>query len=569
MLNLFKKSGRIVQLLIVTSILVAVNLIANYFYTAVDLTDDNRYSISKQTKQIVASLEDNITVKVLLDGDFPAGFKRLQASTLDILRNFRDINSNIIFEFEDPTSGTPEEKEQKRKRLVDDGIVPISLSYSDGNQVVQKPVFPFAVVYYANKKQVINLLEEQKPGDDEDAILNKSVSLLEYKFANAFKRIQTGRKRNILFTQGNGEWDNASTFRLESELRMQHVVGRVALDSLLAIDSTIDIVIVAGPRNAISPQNLFKLDQYIMAGGKIIWLLDKFHVSLDSISKNKFYIPTPTEFGVDDLLFKYGVRIVPDLVMDLECSAIPQVVGMMGDKPQTKLFPWAYHPVVAPQGEHPIVKNIDRVNLSFPSTIDTIRTDAAIKKTILLKSSNYSRNQLAPMRLTFEILKTSPDPSKFRDGNRPLAVLLEGEFESMFVNRITPEQQELLNRFNLKFRSKSKNTCQLVVSDSDFAKNLVNLQSGATEDIGYNKWERRHYKGNKEFISNAVDYMMDPENILVSRSKEIKLRMLDPVKAKEQKGFWQWINVGMPVVILALFGFSYRFWRRRKYASNQ
>jgi ABC-2 type transport system permease protein len=567
MLDFFKKSGRVIQLLVVLGIVLAVNVISNYFYGEIDLTDDNRYSVSEQTERIVAELDDNVTIKILLEGDFPAGFKRLQASTSDILRKFRDINKNIIFEFDDPTSGTAEEKDLKKKVLVEDGIVPISLSYSDGTEVVQKPVFPFAIVYFGSKKQIINLLEEQKPGDDENAILNKSVAMLEYKFANAFQRITAQRMRNILMTQGNGEWDRASTFRLESELRLQHKVGRVSLDSLIAIDSTIDLVIVAGPKSTFTPQNLFKLDQYVMGGGKIIWMIDKFQVSLDSISKYKFYVPTDTNTSTDDILFKYGVRIVPDLVMDLECSAIPQVVGMMGDKPQTKLFPWIYHPVAAPDSDHPIVKNIDRVNFSFPSSIDTIKTDANVKKTVLLRSSPYSRNQLSPMRLTFEILKNSPDPNKFKDGGRPFAVLLEGQFESMFKNRITPDLQNTLDQLNIKFVDKSKVTNQLVISDSDFAKNLVNLESGATEDIGFNKWERRHYKGNKEFILNAVEYMIDSENILTARSKEIKLRMLDPVKTKEQKTFWQWLNVGMPVIILALFGFIYRYWRRRKYAS--
>lgn len=560
-------SNRYLQLLLVVAIVFLINVIGSFIYTEFDLTDDNRFTLSENTKKIVSTAGDNMSIRVLLDGEFPAGFKRLQSSVLDILNKFRDINPNIVFEFEDPTVGSVKELEQKKKLLQEDNIIPISLSYSDGTQLVQKAVFPFAIINYRQKKYIVNLLEEQKPGDDEEVILNKSVALLEYKFANAFQKLQSERPKNVLFTQGNGEWEESQTFRLESEIRRFHRVGRVSLDTLMKLDSTIDLVILAGPKTPMTLQNQFKLDQYVMNGGKIIWLIDKFPVSLDSINKYKFYVPEDIATGLDDMLFKYGVRIMPDLIVDLECSSIPQVVGMSGDKPQTKLFPWVYHMAAASEIQHPVVKNIDRVNLFFPSTIDTVKTEGNVKKTMLLKSSKYSRSQLSPVRLSFEILKVAPDPSKFNDGNRPVAYLLEGEFESFFKNRLTPEFQSMLDRIGVKFKDKSISAKQIVISDSDFAKNLINTTTGDTEDIGYNKWERRFYKGNKDFILNAVEYMLDENNILESRSKEIKLRLLDTVRTKQEKSWWQFINVGLPVLLLALFGFVYQYFRKRRYAS--
>ena len=560
-------SNRYLQLLLVVAIVFLINVIGSFIYTEFDLTDDNRFTLSENTKKIVSTAGDNMSIRVLLDGEFPAGFKRLQSSVLDILNKFRDINPNIVFEFEDPTVGSVKELEQKKKLLQEDNIIPISLSYSDGTQLVQKAVFPFAIINYRQKKYIVNLLEEQKPGDDEEVILNKSVALLEYKFANAFQKLQSERPKNVLFTQGNGEWEESQTFRLESEIRRFHRVGRVSLDTLMKLDSTIDLVILAGPKTPMTLQNQFKLDQYVMNGGKIIWLIDKFPVSLDSINKYKFYVPEDIATGLDDMLFKYGVRIMPDLIVDLECSSIPQVVGMSGDKPQTKLFPWVYHMAAASEIQHPVVKNIDRVNLFFPSTIDTVKTEGNVKKTMLLKSSKYSRSQLSPVRLSFEILKVAPDPSKFNDGNRPVAYLLEGEFESFFKNRLTPEFQSMLDRIGVKFKDKSIPAKQIVISDSDFAKNLINTTTGDTEDIGYNKWERRFYKGNKDFILNAVEYMLDENNILESRSKEIKLRLLDTVRTKQEKSWWQFINVGLPVLLLALFGFVYQYFRKRRYAS--
>jgi len=560
-------SNRYIQLLLVVAIVFVFNVIGSFVYAEFDLTEDNRFTVSENTTKIVASAEDNMSIRVLLDGEFPAGFKRLQSSVLDILNKFRDINPNIVFEFEDPTVGSVKELEQKKKLLQEENIIPISLSYSDGTQLVQKAVFPFAIINYRQKKYIVNLLEEQKPGDDEEVILNNSVALLEYKFANAFQKLQSDRPKNILFTQGNGEWEEDQTFRLESEIRRFHRVGRVSLDTLVKLDSTIDLVILAGPKSSMTLQNQFKLDQYLMSGGKIIWLIDKFLVSLDSINKYRFFVPVDIATGLDDMLFKYGVRIMPDLIVDLECSSIPQVVGMSGDKPQTKLFPWMYHMAATSDIQHPIVKNIDRVNLFFPSTVDTVKTEGNVKKTILLKSSKYSRSQLSPVRLSFEILKVDPDPSKFKDGNRPVAYLLEGEFESFFKNRLTPEFQGMLDRIGVKFKDRSIPAKQIVISDSDFAKNLINTTTGDTEDIGYNKWERRFYKGNKDFILNAVEYMLDENNILESRSKEIKLRLLDTVRTKQEKSWWQFINVGLPVLLLALFGLVYQYFRRRRYAS--
>lgn len=565
-----KESSKWIQAGLIAAILVAVNIIANFFYFQWDLTEDNRYTISKSTKAIVSKPDDNIFIKVYLEGEFPSGFKRLRAATLEMLSKLRESNPDIVYEFEDPTAGSGQELQKRQEEFAKDKISPVLLNFFDGSQMVQKPIFPFAVVYFQNKKYVVNLLEEQFAGDDEEVVLNRSVELLEYKFASAFQKITAARPKRILFTKGNGELEDGQLFRLETEIRKNHLVGKVNLDSIMKIDTTIDLVIFAGPRQALSVKNQFKIDQYVMMGGKVIWLLDKMDTSLDSINVHGMYIPPDIDSGTDELLFKYGVRIMPDLIMDLECSSIPQVVGMQGGKPQTQLFPWYYHLAVAPESVHPIVKNIDRVNLFFPSTIDTLKTEANIKKTVLLESSAYSRVQLTPVRLSFEILKATPDPEKFKDGKKPIAVLLEGSFQSAFTNRITPELQSTLQTLGIQFLDKgSPEGKQLVVSDSDFAKNLVNTTTGETEQIGFNKWERVYYKGNKDFITNAIEYMLDDDQIIESRSKEVKLRLLDPVKIKEERVKWQLINVVLPVVILVLFGLGFTFWRRRKYGAKE
>ncbi len=559
--------SKYIQILIIIAIVFVVNVISEFVFTDIDLTDDKRFTLSQSTQDIVAAADDHVTIRVLLDGDFPAGFKRLQTSVNDMLSKFRSINPKIVYEFDDPNAGPAHIVDRNRKQLVEDNIIPVNLSYSDGTQFVQKPVFPFAIITYKAKKHIINLLEEQKPGDDEEEILNNSVALLEYKFANAFQMMTSTKLKNILITQGYGELEDAQLFRLQSELRKFHKVGLVSLDSLIRLDSTIDLVIIPAPIKPYSLQNQFKLDQYVMDGGNIIWLVEKFETSLDSINKYQFYVPIENQNGLDDMLFKYGVRIMPDLIMDLESSQIPQVIGMAGNQPQTRLFPWPYHLSISSRNNHPIVKNIDRVNMFFPSSIDTLKTNTPVKKTVLLQSSKYSRTQLAPVRLTFEILKSAPDPSKFNAGNRPVAVLLEGQFESFFKNRVTADFQAVLDQLGVAFKEESKHSKQLVISDVDFAKNLVNQASGITEDIGYNKWERRFYKGNKDFILNAVEYMLNGEQVLEARSKEIKLRLLDSVRTKSERLKWQLINVGLPIVLLVIFGIIYQYIRRRKYAS--
>lgn len=537
-----------------------------YINTYFDLTEDKRYTLTKPTEDLIESIDEVIYIKVLLDGDFPAGFKRLQSSTKEILDQLKSINPKIQFEFENPVDGTNDEIIKTREELAKSGIVPTSLKYYDGTQLVQKAIYPFALINFGTRRSIVNLLEEQTLGSDEEVILNNSISLLEYKFANAFQKLLLKERQNIVFTSGRGELDSRYTFRLERELRKYYDTGRINLDSIVRIDTSVNLLIIAAPKAPFDVKNQFKIDQYIMNGGKVIWLMEKLTSSLDSIAKYKFYIPQDIVTGLDDMIFKYGARIQPNLILDLECSTIPQIVGMSGDKPQTMMFPWYYHLNVTSRNNHPIVNNIDKVNMTFPSSIDTVGNNPLVKKTALLMSSQYSRTQFNPVRLTFEILKTEPDPAKFNNGNQIVALLMEGSFESFFKNRVSEDFKQTLASMNASFLEKSKVTKQLLVSDVDFTKNLINPRTEETEEIGYNKWEVKYYKGNKDFILNSIEYMLDGKNILSARSKEIKLRLLDKVKTKTEKRKWQFINIALPLIFLALVGIVYNWWRRRKYA---
>lgn len=562
-----KGSEAIFLVLIVLAILVVINIIANIFHTQIDLTGDKRFTLTDATVKLLEEQDEPILIKVLLDGDFPSGFKRLSNSTEEMLQKFNNINGYIDYDFEDPLNGSVDDINARTQELAKDGVMPTDLSFREGDEMTRKLIYPWAIISYRQRRILVNLLEEENPNLSKEEILNNSVSLLEYKFVDAIQKLMLTEKPNILFTTGNGELRDEQMAALFKGLRSFYNTGRLSLDSVVQIKPELDLLVVAGPKAPISLKNQFKIDQYVMNGGKVIWLTEKMNVSLDSISRNKFYVPDLFNTELDDLFFKYGVRVQPNLVLDLECSKIPQVIGQQGGKAQTKLFNWYYHPLIASRSNHPIVKNIDRVNMFFPNTIDTIKTNGNLKKTVLLESSDYSRFQMLPMRLNFEILRYEPDASKFDKGPQPVAVLVEGEFESFFKNRVSQESLATLEKIGSTFKENSKPTKQLFVSDADFTKNIFDPSSNRHSGIGFNNWEKQLYLGNSDFILNSIEYMLDQNGVLEARSKEVKLRLLNTVKAKEERTKWQLINIVLPLVLLILFGLIFQFIRKRKYAS--
>ncbi|MFT5801481.1 MAG: ABC-2 type transport system permease protein, partial [Nonlabens sp.] len=348
---------------------------------------------------------------------------------------------------------------------------------------------------------------------------------------------------------------------LETTMSGYYNTGRIVLDSVVKIGKEAAVVIVAKPRGPFSEKDKFKIDQYIMQGGKVLWLIDPLVVNLDSLQGRQRYIPFEYPLELEDMLFRYGVKIKSNLILDMECSNIPMNTGN-----NLEMYPWYYHPIPVPRSSHPIVKSLDRVNLLFPSTIDTFRTKTNIKKTILLESSKYTRTQMTPVQLNFEILRYKPEPDKFNKGAQPMAVLLEGTFSSLFQNRVKKEFVDRLEEMGEEFYKESVDTKMIVVSDGDIARNLVvNYETEEVKPLGFNKFDRRIY-ANRDFLINALEYLIDENGVIEARSKEVKLRMLDKVKAKEESTKWQIVNVVLPVVFLGLFGLVFNFWRRRKYA---
>ncbi len=562
------KRQSLLQLGLVLGILFFLNIVAQYFYGHLDLTEEKRYSLTTPTRQLLNGLKDGVYVKVLLEGNFPAGFKRLQGATKEMLDDFRSESGYIEYEFEDPSKGTVEQINNRRKELAKDGLIPVNLRVMENGEKKERVIYPAAIVSYGGRSIPVNLLENEVPGRSNEVVLNNSVSLLEYKLANAIQKLKSNNKPNIAFTGGHGELEGLQTADLEKSLRQFYNTGRLFLDSVVTISPEISVLIVSKPRTAFSEKDKFKIDQYVMNGGKVMWLIDRLTASLDSMQRQPNFMPNDYPINLEDILFKYGARIQPNLVLDLDCSKIPLVTGKLGNAPQFELFPWYYSPSVAATATHPIVKNLDRVSLQFPSSIDTVRTKTPVRKTILLTSSQYSRLQFSPVRLNFEMLRYDADKTKFDKPNQNLAVILEGEFPSMYENRVTDDLTAGLQQLNLTYKVKSVPTKMLVVSDGDIAANeITNVAEKSYAPLGYNKYEK-HLYANKDFLINAIEYLLDENGVIAARTREVKLRLLDGVRTKSEKTFWQVLNVGVPLLLLLAFGWVFNFLRKRKYGEN-
>lgn len=562
-----KRNQSILQFALFCGILVFVNILANMYYTHLDLTEEKRFTLTKPTRKLLREVKDRIFVRVLLEGEFPAGFKRLQTATREMLDDFRSETGYIDYVFEDPGTGTVEQINEKRKALSEEGIVPVNLRVAEEGETSQKLIYPYAVFRFGSRQVIVKLLENDSPSLNPDEVINNSVSLLEYKFANAVQKLKASARPIILFTEGHGELNTLQTVDLERTLRQFYDTDRLVLDSVIQIDpKSCELLIIAKPLRTFSEKDKFKIDQYVMNGGRILWLIDRLNADLDSLRVNGRFIPTDYPLALEDMLFKYGVRIQPDLILDLECSRIPLQVGQVGNAPQLELFPWYFHPAVRPVGRHPIVKNLDRVELRFCSSIDTIRTKTPVRKTVLLSSSKYSRLQFSPVDLNFDILKYEPEPSLFNKGYQTVGVLLEGEFPSLFENRVTESFLQGLRQLNMSFKTQSVSTRQIVISDGDVAANFVKSEAQKQWlPLGFNRFENTTY-ANKELMLNAVEYLIEPNGVIEARTKEVKLRLLDTVKAKEEKVRWQLVNIGIPLGFLAIFGFVFHFFRKRRYA---
>lgn len=575
-----KKSSRrfqsLIQLGLFIGIILFINILANVrfgntaLYTTLDLTEEGRFTLTEGTRNLLQDLDEVVYVNILLEGDFPAGFKRLQRSTQEVLDDFRGESGLIEYAFEDPAQGTIQEINDRRKKLAEIGVIPVQVSIYDKQEASKKVIYPFAILYYKGRSISVNLLENETPGVPPEVTLNQSIALLEYKMANAIQKLQQDVNRPIImYTSGHGELGQPETADLDRTLNAFYNIGRLNLDSIVSISNEVNALIVAKPRASFTEKDKFKIDQYVMRGGKVLWMIDRMRADLDSLLGRREYLAleySEDNFNLEDLLFRYGVRMEPNLLLDMRNSKIELAVGKVGNSAQFEKFAYPYHPILVPKNDHPIVKSLGPVNVFYPSTIDTaVRTKTAVDKTVLLETSEYTRYQLTPVALDFNFLRYPLDPTKFNQKPQPVAVLMEGIFPSMYENRVSEEMLSGLEELGETFNTKSEPTRMIVVSDGDLAKDPIVPGRQEYFPLGYNRFENFTF-ANKDFIVNAIEYLLDDNGVIEARAKEVKLRLLDVVRAEKEQTYWQFFNIGLPLIFLGIFGAAYTFWRRRKYA---
>lgn len=557
------------------AVIVFVNIISSYLFTRFDLTSEKRYTLSDSTKDMLKGIDDEVMFRIYLDGDdLPAEYRRFRSDIKNMLDQFRAYSRNIEYEFVDPnTFKTDEEKMQFYQTLVKKGLTPIPVtSESDGVQK-QQVVYPAMEVSYKGRETAIQLQSAGISGKSTDEIINTSVENLEYNFVTALHRLSRPVKARVGFLLGHGELANIDIYDIQMSLVEDYSVENVMLDgnvnaltgrvqnmndSSILINNKFDVLIVPKPLKTFTDQDLYIIDQFVMYGGKILWLVDALDADMDSLQDKPQTFATRLPTNLEEMFFNYGVRINPDLVMDYRCRGIP----MMGADNRMNLVPWYYFPTLVPNSKHPIVRNLDVLKTDFISSIDLINND--IDKTVLLTTSDHVHIKNAPVNIQLSDAMIQVDEQLFNRSNLPVAVLLEGKFQSLFRNRLATSFAELSE---IGYKSQcEKPTQMIVVSDGDMIRNGTNVsdQGRYPYPLGYDRYTNVEF-ANKTFILNAINYLAGDEAMIDARPRSIAIRRLDVAKVKNQRKYYQFANVVYPVLIVLVLASIVLVVRRFKY----
>ncbi len=553
-----------IRIVMMICIIICVNVLASYLHAGLDLTKEKRFSLSPSTKTMLRNMKEVAVVDVYLKSEnkFPAYLQRLQESVRERLASFKDIaGTKVVFRFVDPFEGkNDEEKKAVVHDLSNKGIRFFELAQQGDAQYSMQVFFPFALVQYNGKELPVMLLEDPPDKTTAEEKINYAEALLEYKFANAINELGRPVRARVAYIVGNNEDLGVRTFDLLTSIRRYYDLDTLDLMHTVHIPVAYDAIIINEPKLTFTGPEKLKIDQYIMRGGHVLWNVNSLDASIDSLERHPPQIMA-MEYGLDldDLLFKYGVRINNDLVEDMQNVPLARVVN--GGPPE--LHDWVYFPKLNPTSEHPIVRNMDFIFGKFTNSIDTLKT-SGINKTVLLQSSKYSRVASAPVRVSLSMMNFPLTNEMFNKPYRPVAVLLEGKFTSAYKNRLAPEYLRVLDSLNEPFKATCDSNSSMIVSSvGDLFGNDYTTSSGVLQ-MGYYKYDH-HYYANKLFLLNCLQYLTDNSGILESHSKQVKLRLLDGARAKDEKTTWQFVNVGIPIGIVLVFASCYIFFRKRRY----
>lgn len=552
----------IVSIALLVGGLLLLNILGNYFYKRFDLTQDKRFTLSAEAKEIVDYVDSPIIVDVFLKGNFPPEFRRLQSETEQLLEEFSAYNSNIKFDFINPTEKGNEAFQSQFEKF---GLTPAQISVTESGKQSTELVYPWALAHHDGKTVKIPLLKNQLGATSEERV-NSSLQNLQYAFADGFKKLATQKSKKIAVLKGNGEYDDRYIADFFATLREYYFIAPFTLDSVATnpektLDALngFDLIVAAQPTEPFSDAEKYVLDQFIMNGGKSLWLMDATQMQMDTISGNMFAFGK--DLNLNDFFFKYGIRINPNLVKDVYSAPI---VLASGDEREAQYnrYPWFFSPLSSSANNHPIVSNIEAVKFDYASAIDTLPNN--IKKTVLLSTSPISKIVGLPFPIDFDVeipknlqvVNEGSNPNEYNAGEIPLAVLLEGQFTSAFKNRVKPL------KLNVKNIDDGKPSKMVVISDGDIIKNQ--LQGNRPLELGFDKMTNQFY-GNKEFLLNTVNYLLDDSGLINIRTRQIAVPFLDPQKTVEQRSKWQTLNLLLPLGLLALFGIAFNFYRKRRY----
>jgi len=555
------KSKALKQLGIVFLAIIVINLISNFFFKRFDLTQDKRYTLSETTLNIIESVDSPLYIEVYLEGNFPPEFKRLQNETKQLLEEFTAYNSNIIFNFKNPIE-KEETRVEKMKEFYAKGMQPLSITVEDKGKQSQEVVFPWAQATYGDKFTKVALLKNLMGASTEQKVIS-SVQNLEFGFAEDINKISKEKQKKIAVIKGNGELIEPFMADFLRTVKESYYIGPFTLDSVakqptqtLEALKKYDLAVIAKPTEAFTEEEKQVLDQFIMNGGKTLWLVDAVSADMDSLyNETGTILAAQRELNLTDMFFKYGIRINPLLVKDEYATLIKLASGNQGSETQMQEYTWKFAPFIYPTSTNPIVKNMEGIKFEFASPIEILKND--IKKTVLLSSSEYSKTVGTPSPISLDMVTEETTPEEYEGkGLLPVAVLMEGKFKSAYQNRVLPFKDN-------SFQATGKENKMIVISDGDVIKNQ--LDKGVPLELGFDKWTNQLY-GNKEFLMNCVNYLLDDNGLINIRSKDVDLPLLNKEEVYKNYTTAQMVTVGLPIVILAIFGFLFTFLRKRKYS---
>jgi gliding-associated putative ABC transporter substrate-binding component GldG len=550
------------KVLTTVALIIVLNFAGHFVFKRFDLTSDKRYTLSQTSLNIVSEVKEPLYIDVFLEGEFPGEFKKLQTETQQLLEEFKAENPNIIFQFVNPL----EDEDQKVATLqsfMERGLTPVNVTVNDKGQQTQEIVFPWAVASCANRSVKVPLLKNMMGASTAEKVVS-SVQHLEYAFANAINTVAKDKQKKVVILNGNGELQDRYMADFIKSVKDNYYIGPFTLDSVakspnetLKYLKKYDLAVIAKPTEAFTEEEKQVLDQFIISGGKTLWLVDQVNMEMDSLyNETGSNLAFPRDLNLNDMFFKYGVRMRPDLIFDLQNTPIALATGEQGSATQYTQYPWFFSPMIYPTSKNPIVSNLDGIKFEFASPMEPLKND--IKKTVLLQSSQASKIIGTPSQISLTMVSLRPDRKEFESkGNYPVALLLEGQFHSMYQNRVLPFK-------DATFQNKGKNNKMIVISDGDVIKNQLD-KNGQPLELGYDKWTNNLY-ANKEFLMNCVNYLLDDNGLINIRSKEVDLPILDKEKVYDTYTLSQVITVAVPIGILMLFGVVFTFLRKRKYS---